>query len=178
MKFDDWTDSLNPSRDRAGHSQKELAVIDRIMRCKRYPIPETIVHAGRNYDIFIDSLITSGYQSDEICRYADVEPDIRVPLPSAESEEEINFDSESSGEEELVLAKDAAEKAEKADKAKADEEAEAAATLKKVKKKKRTNSLKIPSKDKFSELHAFDYESLLAYPHTHVEGQVPNEVLR
>ena len=47
------------------------------------------------YDIFIDSIIMAGYNSDEICQDADVEPESRVPENSAESHEEIDWQSSS-----------------------------------------------------------------------------------
>ena len=96
MKFDDWQESDNPLREREGHSDKHMAVIRKIIKAKRYPCPDMLIHCTPGYDIFVDSIITAGYDSDLICRDADVEPESgRVPCHSAESVEDIDFDSSS-----------------------------------------------------------------------------------
>jgi hypothetical protein len=114
--------------------------------------------------LFIDSIIVQGYQSDEIFKDADKEPELVVPYQSAESEEEIDFRSEQSKEEQEE------EPAEESDSPQA--------RLRAAKKKqKAASAIKIPDKATFK-FHGFDIESLQAYPHQYVEGSVPAMVLR
>ena len=32
---------------------------------KRYPLPDTLLHAPKDFDLFVDSIITQGYGSDD-----------------------------------------------------------------------------------------------------------------
>ena len=70
-------------------------MIKKIIKAGRYPVPEILVHCPAGYDIFIDSIISHGYNSDEICAGAEEEPDLDAPQNSEESDEEIDFDSSS-----------------------------------------------------------------------------------
>ena len=79
MKYEDWMELANPLRDRKGFSYKEIQIIKKIKAVRRYPVPETLLHAPPDYDLFIDSIITVGYQSDEIFKDADKEPELVVP---------------------------------------------------------------------------------------------------
>ena len=89
-----------------------MKTIRRIQICQRYPIPEPLINAPKDFDLFVDSLLMAGYDSDQICAEADERPELDVPMQSAESEEEFDFRSSVSSDEEadivneLVVDKD------------------------------------------------------------------------
>lgn len=141
MKFDDAKLLKNPLRDREGHTDKEIAIIKKIMNAGRYPVPELLVHCPQGYDIFIDSIISHGYNSDEICGAADEDPDLDAPQNTEESDEEIDF--ESSSEEAFDMIPMPTNRKEKKEKAKA--------------------PVKI-TKENLA-FHGYDIEQLEAYPH-------------
>ena len=157
MKFVDWQESYNPMREREGHNEKEKELIKKMKKFGRYPMPDLIINATPGYDIFIDSLITAGYNSDEICELADEDPECMAPQNSNESHEEIDWKSSSDDFMDMVPMPTTKREKQEA-------------------KKKKKDGKQI-SKEQLV-FHGFDVEQLQAYPHQYVEGQIPAVVLR
>lgn len=60
-------------------------------------MPEPLIHVPKDYELYIDSLIQHAYNSD----YDESEKGfgiVRCPSNSQESQEQINFNSDSEGE--------------------------------------------------------------------------------
>ena len=65
MKFDDGAKSFNPLRERKGFSLKDQVIVTKMKKYRRYPIPEMLIHIPNNFKIYIDSVLTQAYNSDE-----------------------------------------------------------------------------------------------------------------
>ena len=114
VKYDDWLQLKNPLRDRTGHNAKDMETVNKIRAAGRYPIPELLIGAEIGYDIFIDSIIQHGYNSDDMAKYASKPLEIEAPANSVESLEEIDFESSSSEDEEILPGQKPATKKERA----------------------------------------------------------------
>lgn len=116
-------------------------------------MPDLLVHAPDDHQLFIDSIITAGYNSDEIEEWSKYRQDIKAPENSIESLEEVDFESSSESVELIPQPQSKREKAE----------------AKKKTKKVVKDSL---------HLHGFDTLQLSMYPHQYQEGQVPLMLLK
>lgn len=85
----------NPLREQLGPSIKDAYAITQMQLYRRYPVPELLIHVPATYNLFIDSIIASAYNDDEMNKWEQYRQDIEAPFPSTESEEEIDFDSSS-----------------------------------------------------------------------------------
>jgi hypothetical protein len=52
-------------RERKGISLKDQVTITKMKKNRRYPIPEMLIHVPDNFKIYIDSVLTQAYNSDE-----------------------------------------------------------------------------------------------------------------
>ena len=71
---------------------------------KRYPIPEKLLHKPLNFELYIDSLMHAGYNSEENEAQSSLKQEIDAPCNSMESFEEIDFFSSSSEDEPVRVA--------------------------------------------------------------------------
>ena len=72
---------------------------------KRYPVPEKLLHKPGEWNLFIDSIMHTAYNSDENEEWAnEVRCDIGAPANSMESMEFIDFESSSDEEENRKIA--------------------------------------------------------------------------
>ena len=62
-----------------------------MVKCKRYPLKEQLLHQPDPWDFQIDSLIAAAYNSDENGKEANKPPDLMAPANSVHSLEEIDF---------------------------------------------------------------------------------------
>lgn len=98
IKYDDVKKLANPIDGVQGLSTKQVGAIKHMLRTKRCPMPDPILHMPGDFELFVDSLICRGYNSDEIAESSRYRQEIRAPNNSLESLEEVDF--ESSDEEE------------------------------------------------------------------------------
>lgn len=73
-----------------------------MMKAKKYPVKELLLHVPDDFEFFIDSLCAAAYNSEEVEQYSQLEPDVYCPENSLESLEEIDFDSSSDGSVEMI----------------------------------------------------------------------------
>jgi hypothetical protein len=71
-------------------------------RFRRYPCPELLIHIPQDYDFWVDSVIRDAYNSDADKFWANYRPDIKAPLNSGESQEEIDFESSSESATDMI----------------------------------------------------------------------------
>ena len=70
----------------------------------RYPVQEKLLHKPGGWDLFIDSLMHTAYNSDENEEWAYNRKDIGAPANSMESIEVIDFESSSDEEQNRAIA--------------------------------------------------------------------------
>ena len=65
LKYQDIWKLKNPLRGKKGHTIKEQNILKKMLISKRYPLPDSLLHAPKDFDLFVDSIITQGYGSDD-----------------------------------------------------------------------------------------------------------------
>jgi hypothetical protein len=162
MKHDDAKDLKNPLRDAKGPSIMKARTIMQMIKAGRFPTRELIMNIPYQYEFFVDSITTAGYNSEEIDAYAAEEPELEVPENSDASVYEYGLEDDSSAEEESEEEK-APDKPEEP---------------KKEKPKKKEAQPKAPKVRKESlDCHGFAVMALGAYPGVMAEGEIPNQLL-
>jgi len=109
-KYGDARNLRHPLKEAKGPILNDQATIAKMKTAKRYPIPEKLLHKPLNFELYIDSLMHAGYNSEENEAQSSLKQEIDAPCNSMESFEEIDFCSSSSEDEpvrvaELKLAK-------------------------------------------------------------------------
>ena len=79
MRFDDGANLFNPLRERTGISLKDQVTITKMKKNRRYPIPEMLIHVPDNFKIYIDSVLTQAYNSDENTEWTKYREETDVP---------------------------------------------------------------------------------------------------
>lgn len=164
MKHDDGKDLKNPLRDAKGPSIMKARTIMQMIKAGRFPTRELIMNIPYQYEFFVDSITTAGYNSEEIECYAAQEPELEVPENSDASVYEYGLEDDSSAEEESEEEK-GPEKPEEP-------------KLEKPKAEKKPSPAKPTKVRKESlECHGFSVMALGAYPGICQEGDIPNHLL-
>mmetsp|Transcript_25236 Transcript_25236/g.39057 ORF Transcript_25236/g.39057 Transcript_25236/m.39057 type:complete len:106 (-) Transcript_25236:4323-4640(-) len=104
MKYDDAKFLWHPLREKTGTSMKDVVTIKKMRRNKRYPVPERLINVPQDFTLFIDSIITQAYNSDYEMDFGShlMEPEVKVPDNSSESQEEFDFESSGSSMEDMI----------------------------------------------------------------------------
>ena len=76
----------------------EKVTIDKMMKAKRYPVPEKLMNEPENFWLKIDSIIQAIYNVEEMTRNCDNLPDIKAPKNSDVSEDMATASESSSTE--------------------------------------------------------------------------------
>ena len=98
-KYKDAKTLWHPLKEAEGPILNDLATIAKMKAAKRYPVQEKLLHKPDGWDLFIDSIMHTAYNSDENEDWAVNRKDIGAPANSMESMEVIDFQSSSDEEE-------------------------------------------------------------------------------
>jgi len=86
------------NKDSEEPSLAEKATIDKMMKAKRYPIPEKLMNEPENFWLKIDSIIQGIYNVQEMISNCDNLPDIKAPKNSDVSADNATASESSSTE--------------------------------------------------------------------------------
>jgi hypothetical protein len=96
LKFNDINDLWRPEKDESGEpSLYDKLTIDKMMKAKRYPVPEKLMNEPDGFNLNIDSIIHGIYNVEGMIKNCDNYPSLRAPKNSDVSADNVTV-SESS----------------------------------------------------------------------------------
>lgn len=96
LKFNDINDLWRPEKDESGEpSLYDKLTIDKMMKAKRYPVPEKLMNEPEGFNLNIDSIIHGIYNVEGMINNCDTFPSLRAPKNSDVSADNVTA-SESS----------------------------------------------------------------------------------
>jgi hypothetical protein len=98
LKFNNIDDLYTINKDSAEPSLAEKITIEKMMKAKRYPVPEKLMNEPENFWLKIDSIIQSIYNVEDMTKNCENLPDIRAPKNSDVSEDNATASESSSTE--------------------------------------------------------------------------------
>lgn len=75
-----------------------MIVLKQLLKVRKFPLRESLLHVPENWQLVIDSLITIAYNSDDQRIQAEKEPDLYAPANSMQSIEIIDLEASSDEE--------------------------------------------------------------------------------
>jgi hypothetical protein len=98
LKFNDINDLYMINKDSEEPSLAEKITIEKMMKAKRYPVPEKLMNEPENFWLKIDSIIQSIYNVEDMTNNCENPPDIRAPKNSDVSADNATASESSSTE--------------------------------------------------------------------------------
>lgn len=98
LQFNDINELYTTNKDSEEPSLAEKVTIDKMMKAKRYPVPEKLMNEPENFWLKIDSIIQGIYNVEEMTKNCDSLPDIKAPKNSDVSEDMATASESSSTE--------------------------------------------------------------------------------
>lgn len=98
LKFNSIDDLYMIDKNSSEPSLVDNLTIAKMMKAKRYPVPEKLMNEPENYWLKIDSIIHSMYNVEEMTNNCDYLPDLRAPKNSDVSADNVTASESSSTE--------------------------------------------------------------------------------